>query len=730
MRVTSHIRSKFVTLLLFVSGLLVCPYRLLDNAETWYDMFCDDHDSEFLLNGVTSGFTYAHTDIDPGGEFYVVPNYVDEAHWGKLDDWVESENNLGHYVKMPRELLRGVAALGAVDKDHSNFEKIRVVHDMSRPDGSSTNEGITYDKSSFPTVADAFALLRSYYYQAKVDLTAAYRSIVTASELWRFQGLHWRGVLYADTSLPFGIRAAPPVFNRITQAVVRRLRALGIKAVLGYIDDFWVCAPTENECLRAYDVVIQVLQDLGFDVNKKKCVTPTQRLIFLGIELDSNSDGKGRCEMRLPHDKRVLGMQLANEFLSIHMAGVRKLFRSSAYDRLVGYLAFCATVVFGGRLFMNYLYAGKRLCKGKFFSGIKDRGLVGLIRRDLLWWVKLLGAAASISVRAVLHRQCDSYCFFATDACTLWGMGGFLNGDWFAMSWEELMRTPSRPDWFPDLSDVKGKGHINYLELFAVYWALCKWGARLVGQCVVLNVDNTTALYNLARLKCRSVVFLPLLKAIMGLLLRYDLRIKLTYISTKANTLADTLSRNAMIEFARLLLEWERLGPLLGKDFEDWMLHTHLFKGLDEEFGPVAVSACADEHGRNSHTPRYWSAVDSCLLHAWAGLTIWVNPPFSMIWEILAHFLRCKLRHPVGTSVLFLVPLWFDTVWHRCIRAMPGSFQRVRLWKEGADLFTAPSHPNERQGRKFCGTTGWDVEVYYVSAKPLAEKVPDFFWAG
>ena len=96
MRVTSHIRSKFVTLLLFVSSLMVCPYRLLDNAETWYDMFCDDHDSEFLLNGVTSGFAYAHTDIDPGGEFYVVPNYVDEAHWGKLDDWVDSENNLGH----------------------------------------------------------------------------------------------------------------------------------------------------------------------------------------------------------------------------------------------------------------------------------------------------------------------------------------------------------------------------------------------------------------------------------------------------------------------------------------------------------------------------------------------------------------------------------------------------------------------------------------------------------
>eukprot|EP00959_Pyramimonas_sp_CCMP1952_P159579 3338043-Pyramimonas_sp.AAC.1 len=63
-----------------------------------------------------------------------------------------------------------------------------------------------------------------------------------------------------------------------------------------------------------------------------------------------------------------------------------------------------------------------------------------------------------------------------------------------------------------------------------------------------------------------------------------------------------------MLEFARLLREWEGIKPLLSKDFEDWMLHTRLFKGLEVEFGSVAVSACADEHGRNSHTPRYRSA--------------------------------------------------------------------------------------------------------------------------
>jgi len=103
MRATSRVRNLFTTLLMFVSSLSTCPYRVLDNAETWNNMFSDDHDSEFFLNGVTSGFSYAHTDVNPGGEFYVVSNYVPEAHYAKLDDRVGFENTLEHLVHISRE---------------------------------------------------------------------------------------------------------------------------------------------------------------------------------------------------------------------------------------------------------------------------------------------------------------------------------------------------------------------------------------------------------------------------------------------------------------------------------------------------------------------------------------------------------------------------------------------------------------------------------------------------
>jgi hypothetical protein len=101
--------------------------------------------------------------------------------------------------------------------------------------------------------------------------------------------MEWNGVGYTDISLSFGVRSAVPLFDRLTQAIIRKVRSEGITAALGYIDDFWVSAETEEECLRAYNRLIELFLDLGFVVNRNKCVPPTTRFTFLGIELDSDA---------------------------------------------------------------------------------------------------------------------------------------------------------------------------------------------------------------------------------------------------------------------------------------------------------------------------------------------------------------------------------------------------------------------------------------------------------
>jgi hypothetical protein len=201
---------------------------VIDCALQWYRTFHLDHDADFLLRGVSEGFSYICTDPDPHGAFYSIPNYVPIEHSDKVDAWVRSETTAGRYIIIDPSLARGTAALGVVDKNHSNFEQVRVVHNMSRPEATSTNDGIDIPHSSLPTVGDAFAILQPGWYQAKVDLTAAYRSVPVHPGHWRYQCDEWKGQTFADCALSFGLRAAPPMFDRITQAVVRAFKSMDI----------------------------------------------------------------------------------------------------------------------------------------------------------------------------------------------------------------------------------------------------------------------------------------------------------------------------------------------------------------------------------------------------------------------------------------------------------------------------------------------------------------------
>ena len=51
-------------------------------------------------------------------------------------------------------------------------------------------------------------------------------------------------------------------------------------------------------CSLVSSMLLQFLQDLGFQISWRKVIEPTQQLVFLGVELDT-----GKREMALPLDK-------------------------------------------------------------------------------------------------------------------------------------------------------------------------------------------------------------------------------------------------------------------------------------------------------------------------------------------------------------------------------------------------------------------------------------------
>ena len=85
----------------------------------------------------------------------------------------------------------------------------------------------------------------------------------------------------------------------------------GFHSVVVYLDDFLVIGQTKEECQLAFDTLLQLLQDLGFQISWHKVLRPTQNLVFLGVELNTL-----KCEMALPQDKLEDLHQLVSAFVA------------------------------------------------------------------------------------------------------------------------------------------------------------------------------------------------------------------------------------------------------------------------------------------------------------------------------------------------------------------------------------------------------------------------------
>ena len=123
----------------------------------------------------------------------------------------------------------------------------------------------------------------------QLDLQDAYLTVPIFYSRRRFLRFQWRAQAYQFRCLPFGLATGPRVFTKLMRPVVTCLRQQGIRLVQ-YLDDTLLVAESP-EALKAHlRKAANLLEELGFLLNKRKCVwTPTQRIEFLGFEVDSNT---------------------------------------------------------------------------------------------------------------------------------------------------------------------------------------------------------------------------------------------------------------------------------------------------------------------------------------------------------------------------------------------------------------------------------------------------------
>ena len=54
---------------------------------------------------------------------------------------------------------------------------------------------------------------------AKFDLKSAYRNVPVHPDDRHFLGMEWKGDVFVDTVLPFGLRSAPIIFSAVAEAL-------------------------------------------------------------------------------------------------------------------------------------------------------------------------------------------------------------------------------------------------------------------------------------------------------------------------------------------------------------------------------------------------------------------------------------------------------------------------------------------------------------------------------
>ena len=693
---------------------------VVEQAERWEVHFAQDQDFEYLISGVTSGFWYETVAREQPFLGYEVENYVPPEHVGKVTTAVERELAQGRVFCPKPGFVTCVSAIGIVDKQRSGFVKHRIVHDLGRPDGMSTNEHARFEKRRFSTVRTAVTLLRPGYFMAKIDISEFYRNFPMAPRHWADLAFKWKvfgeedARVFVETRMPFGLSPAPGMADRLTSAVVRHMKSKGF-SVVGYLDDFLVIGNSEASCLEGYEYLLFFLRDLGFPVNEEKCVLPTRTLIFLGIELSTEGEG-AECTMSIDAER----VRHVTDAISAVLREGRA--PRATVESLAGLLQFVAQVIFGSRLYLRSVYGG---------LGARDRGARGRwvtlsaqMQRDLSWWIRMIRAVSTNRVVVGLSRRVPD-CIFTTDASSHWGMGAFLSGRYFALSWEELRRMAQKPI-FPFACEASS--HINYLELFTIYWALKLWGSSLRNLCVPLFTDNQAALGMLKNMSSSSAVFIRLLKEIHVMLLRWNLRLSMHYIRSADNVLADSLSRGGEFSdvFVDALEGWRR-SLTTTSDFDDWRLKESEVASLDKEEGPFEVDACCDILGSNANFPVFWTAVVDCRKEDWCNRNVYCNPPFSLMFSILLHFLRCKIKCQLGTTATFVLPVWLS---HEAIKLVVEMgtewFAIVRTFEAGTHLFTAPSDVARSTGRRDVGPTRWAVWVVRCPPSRVSAPIPDW----
>lgn len=480
--------------------------------ERWRCELVNDVDEHFLLNGIEHGFKLVdRTEVTEPVDMKNHPSCFTKSNKKKVEKLIRSEIDAGRYVPIGRKPLI-CSPLAAIAKDDGS---VRLIHDASRPHNVALNDyADIHTEVHYEHVKDALKLIEPGSYCCKIDLKSAYRSVGIDPSQYHMTGIQWqfsgdnKATYMVDTRLMMGATKAPAIFHRLTQAVKRCMDKRGFKLVV-YLDDFLVVAPNYDTCLKGQHVLIALLRDLGFAISWPKVVGPTQKLVFLGIEINTNE-----MTVALPSQKVNALQELLFGFRTKKRASCKQL------QSLAGKLNWACQVIKCGRSYVRSIFdAIKPLCMPYHKARLSDT-----LKEDIQWWIMALKTSPG---KAVFYNpEVHVVQFDASNG----GSGFVYNNDWGYV------------DWRCDAPQLQGV-HINCKETISAVFAARRWASLWRDSKVVFCTDNKTAKSCIVKGTAKNPQLLPWVRELHMYSVLYNFEIDACWIPGVNNVLPDAISR-------------------------------------------------------------------------------------------------------------------------------------------------------------------------------------------
>lgn len=144
------------------------------------------------------------------------------------------------------------------------------------------NQDLELPEHPMPRVEELLQKLNGGQKFTKLDLSQAYMQIELEENSQQYVTINTHLGLYTYTRLPYGISAAPAIFQATMDKLLQGLE------VGCFQDDIIITGRNDEEHLKNLDAVLTRLQQAGLKLQKSKCHFMASSVTYLGYVIDKN----------------------------------------------------------------------------------------------------------------------------------------------------------------------------------------------------------------------------------------------------------------------------------------------------------------------------------------------------------------------------------------------------------------------------------------------------------